>query len=340
MSELKRISWIDSAKGFGIILVLWLHIAIDDGFIHLWILSFVLPLFFFVNGYTFSGNYNVRLFLQKKIKAYVISYFLLIVPVILFKLLMAIYQHEYETGMAVDLLHKAFLQNRYLVLWFLPCLFWVNLLQFALIKITANSFSKMSIMVLLIAFCGLLYYRFGGGSLPWNIDAAATSLPFFYFGYLCRQKKAERLLTDNRVKRWSVFLLCVIMNGVFTFASFKLTEEALDINGCQYGFAIFTYIAAFCGTVAAVLFSMRLFPNFIRFIGRYSIYYFAWHDDIMKHIVNRVIKAIGIDYDNTWPFGIRIAFWGANVVLVIMGLTLCVMMIQWVKARVKKDISA
>ena len=51
----KRISWIDMAKGYGTILVIFAHI--HYGGLRTWIYTFHMPLFFFLSGYVFKESY-------------------------------------------------------------------------------------------------------------------------------------------------------------------------------------------------------------------------------------------------------------------------------------------
>ncbi len=86
-----RIDWIDISKGFGIILVIWGHIAINDGPINIWISSFHMPLFFFLSGFVFKNEGNFRDFFIHKFKANILLYFKLIIPIIIFTNIMAMY---------------------------------------------------------------------------------------------------------------------------------------------------------------------------------------------------------------------------------------------------------
>lgn len=70
---MKRIEWIDIARGIGIILVILGHIGI--GKIGKFIYSFHIPLFFFLSGYCFSGNgIDIKDFLKKKVKKLIVPY--------------------------------------------------------------------------------------------------------------------------------------------------------------------------------------------------------------------------------------------------------------------------
>ena len=62
---MKRIQWVDTSKGLGILLVIVGRCGIG-GIPLKWVYSFHLPLFFIISGYLFSYNENIRDFIIKK----------------------------------------------------------------------------------------------------------------------------------------------------------------------------------------------------------------------------------------------------------------------------------
>ena len=70
---MKRIEWVDIARGIGIILVILGHIGI--GKVGKFIYSFHIPLFFFLSGFCFSGNnIDIKFFFKKRLKKLIILY--------------------------------------------------------------------------------------------------------------------------------------------------------------------------------------------------------------------------------------------------------------------------
>ena len=68
----KRITWIDMAKGYGIILVILGHLKFD--MFRDWIFTFHMPLFFFLSGYVFSTKYDFVTFLKRKCRSMILPY--------------------------------------------------------------------------------------------------------------------------------------------------------------------------------------------------------------------------------------------------------------------------
>lgn len=74
-----RYDWIDSLKGFAILLVVIGHLNFVSNELNQYIYSFHMPLFFFISGYLLSiGKYlnNGKFFLRKKVHSLIMPYFL------------------------------------------------------------------------------------------------------------------------------------------------------------------------------------------------------------------------------------------------------------------------
>ncbi len=82
MQMVKRMDWLDMAKGYGIILVMVGHLCewTPVGSV---IYSFHIPLFFLLSGYLFSIRDSFTDFLKRKAKGMLIPYFALALPMIL-----------------------------------------------------------------------------------------------------------------------------------------------------------------------------------------------------------------------------------------------------------------
>ena len=116
----KRIEWVDTAKGIGIILVMFGHNYLDWKFVF-WFYAFHMALFFFLSGYTFHFSEDFKSFVQKRVRGLLIPYVFFAVVISLYTWLSAVtHNNTFSLG-------KAFvayiIQTRYTHLWFLPCLF-------------------------------------------------------------------------------------------------------------------------------------------------------------------------------------------------------------------------
>lgn len=340
MSAKARLEWVDVAKGFGIIGVIWAHVAIDDSIIHPWLTSFDLVLFFFLSGYVLNIKDDFGFFLKKKLKANVLIYFLVSIPIILFSTAMNVFQHTFSINDFTNMLRRILVQDRYLIIWYLACLFMLNVVTYILLHITRDNVPVSFLISVLLATAGVIYSKNGGKPLPWNIDACATTLPFFYLGYLFKQKKIFERYMNTKDRMMLVFVGGFILNTTMAVGSYLITGEVLDINDSKYGFPLFSYIGAIAGTLVFISLAHLVRPKVIRFIGINSLYYYAWHNDIMKHIVNRVLKAFGLIYDEEWSFAVRMLYWSGNIFLIVFGLTICVVIIKFLKRVFGRKVEA
>ena len=125
-----RIEWIDMARGFGIILSIYGHLGYD--LLTSWIYSFHMPLFFFISGFLFNCRGMTFIdFLKRKIKSLIIPYFFLGIPMVFAYILQ---YSVFSLDGIVDLLFQFILQQRFLTLWFISCLFVLNIVFFFISK--------------------------------------------------------------------------------------------------------------------------------------------------------------------------------------------------------------
>ena len=120
----KRISYIDMAKGMGIILVVAGHTGFLSETVLTWVMSFHMPLFFILSGmllsHTHADRQNMSTFLKKKARGILIPYFSFSALSILFS---AILDNASFASYLPNALVQTFTLYGISVLWFLPALF-------------------------------------------------------------------------------------------------------------------------------------------------------------------------------------------------------------------------
>ncbi len=300
--QTKRITWIDMAKGYGMIAVLIGHL-VQGGLLGNFVYSFHLPLFFFLSGFLFHPNVGFGTFLKKKAKSILAPYFSLGIFIVFFSVYYPyLFEHKYHSAqMFWNMILQHFLaflfQYRYGTVWYLAVLLCINLLMYFIVKLP-----KEWIQVIVVAALMLLgLYRYNvlhGREMFWNFDAALTTTVFFYAGYFLK-KKEEYL---NRVLNWKprailvpVFLAINIATNIL---SFKMTGKGLELWAMSYGMPVFTYLSAFFGiSMVVVLASLFVLPP-IRYIGEYSLIYFAWHQAVIYPLLDYIYTKLG--HNNPW----------------------------------------
>ncbi|MBR2790341.1 MAG: acyltransferase family protein, partial [Eggerthellaceae bacterium] len=147
----KRIEAIDLIKGLAIIAVVLGHVLVDRGFLNAWVYSFQVPLFFFAAGLVFSakpaegGPYaGFGAFVVKKLRQLMLPYAVFgLVAIVIYLALGALAASILGRGEAdlslLDCLYGLLYGNAalpqlyfYRPLWFLPCLFVMEVLAGAL----------------------------------------------------------------------------------------------------------------------------------------------------------------------------------------------------------------
>ena len=291
MERKKRIDWIDVAKGIAMICVILVHVEehfIKPGLLattKIPIYTFHMPIFFFMSGYLFSLKSSFKEFLINKCKRILVPYVFLGVLLCLFT---AVWQ-KYDLGWT---LKDILLQKRVWTLWFIACLFWLNILFYILARFIKSEKIR-AITVVLIAAAGIIYYKLGGGPIYWNIDVCMTALPFFYGGFLCKKTDfVNHKILASRFK-WGFFLAFVAIDALCTVVKYRITGQYLEFFGCMYGIALLTYIGSFAGIFALIILAdaCRGFKPF-RYIGENSMIFYAWHQTMLLPLIEFLFKKL------------------------------------------------
>ncbi len=308
-----RIDWIDMAKGYGMLAVIIAHIC--SGPLRQWIYTFHMPLFFFLSGYVFSNRDNFDLFIKKKAKALLVPYFSLGIPMVVFTFLLKLYQNKFTIFLVKELVTDFIIQKRRWTLWYIACLFFLNIFFYLITKFAKKNISK-AVIVSAMAFIGLFYYASGGKPLPWNIDVCFTAIPFFFVGNILKpfKDKKEKILSKKSINVL-LFIVFGLINVVFGYLNIKITGKGLEMFHSEYANPLFTYISAFSGVFAVVIFSRFLTLTPIRYIGENSLIYYAWHQTIMIPLTKIVFGHFGFEHpvDISQPY-----YWCYKIVQLII----------------------
>ena len=304
-----RVEWVDIAKGIGIILVIIGHLSIP--YTDLWIYTFHMPLFFFLSGVVFSGiKYKFKAFLLKRIKALVIPYFALGFGIFLFFTFLYVYHNKTGTvppyfvigalDTPVNMLVKFLVQKGYWTVWFLACLFIAEILFYFVLKASKNRMAITVAISSVICVGGLVYYRFGGVTLPWNIDTALIAQFFMCMGYLFSNStsltKFREYITVNASNpvRCIMSVLFLVVNVISGFASFKISGSSANMSIGAYGIEPLSFLSAISGILFIIAVASMIKSRFLSYLGRNTMLVFAWHSRIVIIALNYLYLAIGI----------------------------------------------
>lgn len=327
-----RIDWIDMAKGYGMLAVIIAHIV--TGPLHTWIYTFHMPLFFFLSGYVFSKKASFNEFIVKKAKSLILPYFTLGIPMVAFKVLYDFIFNNFSVDATIELIKAFVLQKRQWTLWYIACLFFLNVIFYIITKCIKSNILRGAIVVL-SACVGLIYYKVGGLPLPWNIDACFMAIPFFFGGFVLKENssKIDNLLSQTKNKIL-LFLAFGLINVVFGYLNIRMTGKGLEMFYSEYANPLFTYISAFAGIFAVIIFSKFFTVKPIKFIGENSLVYYAWHQTIMIPVTTLGFSFLGFESptDITQPYYWCYKF--VQLVVILFTLTIATLIIEKTNLRV------
>jgi fucose 4-O-acetylase-like acetyltransferase len=301
MTLTQRRTFVDIAKGLTILLVVVEH----NTFIYKYhiltqvlILSFHMPLFYFVSGLFFSEKTGISLLVKKRLHSLAKPYFF---SCLLFFCLKSIKLHQIDNfiSFVCGVLYgtAGSLSWPYQQLWFLTSLFVTVLFcgilyRYVMIKI-GFKWLRLIILVLFL-FAGILLARsrlgFSLGGLPWNIDLLGVTLFFYALGFEMHQWLFY--LDRNKVLIYCLFVFFIFF-GLHYFFTYRLNDPyAMNLSLRKYDSLYVNSLEAVSGIILVVLLSagMTFFSalsvagNILSFIGQRSLAVFIFHVLFMSYI--------------------------------------------------------
>ena len=268
-TTVKRFTHIDIYKAIGIILMMVGHVDFSRTFTN-WFGAFNMAMFFFISGYLFKDN-GVKNFIIRKSKSLLIPYFI----------------WGGINAIACTLIFNHFKFGRYLerlfwynnepalpitgALWFLTCLFFVNIIFYFL-----NKYCKKYILEFVIILLVVLEFVFKI-RLPWSLDSTIFMLPVFYAGFKFKQNE-----TNFSAKTGLILSLII---PVITFFSIK-ANVYVNVRTNTYSDLFLFYFNALSMSIALYYISKELAKikiiSYIKQIGEKSLDYMCSHQIILK----------------------------------------------------------
>lgn len=284
----KRFSWIDIARGIGIIAVLYGHAISGDSYRHL-LYAFHMPLFFFLSGVVFypKKNPNFLPFLKKNFLTILLPYFLFST---LSYLIWILGRDELPTipqisQHVVNILYgnsSGLFFN--VVLWFLPCLFMTRLFFWSITKISLNVKFLSTILILLSIVAYIFSLIYPGIKLPFGTETAMTATVFFGIGYVW-QTYAQPVM--RYVRSHAILLTILLISILIVLASinYDLFGYQIDMRLNRYSNYFLFYGAALSGILATTVISLKVDKSpVLEYIGKQSLPLFVWHIIIFTYL--------------------------------------------------------
>ena len=295
----ERITWIDFAKGFAIVLMVLGHAICND--LQKLIFVFHMPFFFIMAGYLLNfekwgGAENYRAFATKLFKRLLVPYYL---ANILFFPIWFVVCHEtghlpYLWNWALQEPLRAFLaiffgngNHQGLILgqlWFLPCLFVAEIIFIRLY----NRFNKIGeeVFICVIIFCSLLGLSIGKIlTLPFGMDIALAAQIFLTAGVLIRKYNVVERLNLKIFGGLNILFVIAFSLNIF-----------VDMNTRRYGDPFLFYTGGLAGTlilmkISALMTDGKIF-SFISDCGRQSMMILVLHSIILNVAYEIIVNAL------------------------------------------------
>lgn len=309
-----RSEQIDIARGWVMILVVMHHAAFlnqPDALSEVCqalILGFHMPFFFLLNGYLLhlagsADRYSVKAYLKTRFMRLLVPYFLFeLINLALSWLAMPYLHNHLELDKAflcvVECINdKGVYEGISGRLWFLPCLFFSDMLAFAMLKAVKGRGVLTAVAVLLaVASYGL--HSCYGQRLPLTLDVALMGACFVLVGYAGRPiyvKYAERAGRSGGALFFALALLAYL-GAVWS------NPECIRMFDDRYG----NYPLAIVGSVAAFCVVMMLARAFSGCVTGTQTGFLAW------------LRSLSLWYGINSLAVFPIHFWVVNILKYVM----------------------
>lgn len=265
LAQKNRISYIDIARGLGIICIVIGH-SLKAGWLREYLYAFHVPLFFFLSGLTYRYSQDKKSFWIKKVRTIVVPYFFIgFLGVIAFRFLGQFASERLgsnigTTDIIPNLLGLVFgnsktgLMRNNLPLWFLPCLISVTIL----VDLVESLIHSMNLWDRTIARGGFIVIAIVIGValtqltkkiwLPWHMETAFNMVPFTMAGVIAKDRKPKRKRHVAPAPKWryAVASVCLFGMGIY-LTMVNRGASVREDNYHNYGLYLINAICGICG---------------------------------------------------------------------------------------------
>lgn len=279
---------IDIMKGLGIFLVVFAHVLKNNGIITNAIYIFHMPLFFIVSGYLikYEGQCSFLDYLKKKSKGIMCPYFI-------FSILSFLYWFIIERkfrgeGITIDtnIIRNIFLNifvmkvdsNLLLsnvVLWFLPCLFFSNILFYFIRRI-----DKRYIRITIVFFIFIIGYILNLKSiiLPFAVETVCISVMFIDIGFEIKNINLNNINKFIGIFSIMFYIIAVVFNGKVGMLAHMYGNPILFILGAVSGTGIIYIISIYISRLKRI-------SNIAIYMGLNSLTIMLVHEPLKRIII-------------------------------------------------------
>lgn len=277
---------IDIAKGIAIFLVIFGHIThVPEIRQYIW--SFHIPLFFFISGVLIKTNkcQNFTRYLGKKSIQLLIPYLIFYIVTFLYWLILEKNTRGAELAwwsQIIGLFYGTYnLQYMYFngALWFIPCLFSMEILYWFIAKITRW---RIRIALLIILCLTGIYASPYLSWLPFGINAAMIGLVFLGIGNML----GPQILNGQWHSRWGNITKLSVF-GILLFIQWALHDFAgADLASLKFNHPFMYIPIAIIGIALCMVISSFINKNTaLEWLGKSSLVLFAFQEPVYRVVI-------------------------------------------------------
>lgn len=313
-SGVKRIEYIDIAKGIGILLVVLGHnynLKENAPFIFRFIFSFHIPLFFFLSGFIFHLPSTFIEMVKKRFSSLLLPF--------LTTIFLLYFMDAFFTGMnfvvivsrlAKSVLYAGGFYIEWVQLWFLPHLFIVSIFAYVMLKFISNKYIRWILLIAGLAVSQHVISYFwpfrvmvsgeiaNYGGLPYSFDLILICGFFFLLGNEIGKLDLSKPLSNWLLLPASFFgLLALNLYSNARLDIFMRTFDSLWINTLE---AVLGIIFVLSLSVQIKKYSSKL-SFVLTYFGRISLFILIfhwyiqeiWRVKLLELIINPALIIIG-----------------------------------------------
>ncbi|SDP52965.1 acyltransferase family protein [Clostridium gasigenes] len=241
-----RYKWIDVLKFLGIFAIYLGHCGEVSGKLYKFVFLYHVPLFFFVSGFFALNNMNmnIREYILKKFRQLIIPYMCFaLINIVSFAIL-----ENYDISDILPIIKSYALGIRNTLrmgsLWFIPCIFIVNIIYFIINKIFKNKYIICIIILMLFIATQTLLSNNPLEEPSWfmNIDSAMYYILYYALGNILFEKIKSFRFKELTLRRKGVFVVITIVMFIFTAVTYFMGISAITDFLCnKYNFFNYLY---------------------------------------------------------------------------------------------------
>lgn len=281
-----RITWIDMLKGYCMLFVMLHHLSTDTFSFPSIYASFYAPFFltaFFVSaGLTYSTEKRFDKYLLNKVLTLLVPLFLLGI-ITIFMTSVITFNEQANIGVQIiDLFTQVGTAGHRL--WFIAAMFVYCIAFYPIAKICKDRSRLIAVIIFILLVCNIvLDQTVMTIQLPWHIETLGYGVFWIGGGYLIKQNKYKiHLFISTTKRKWITFSVI----GMIYMGLIALSRLVFKSNYISFGSSAYPILSLLmnCFGVAFIMLLSKLTPQFkfIQYIGKNTLFYFAFHGKVQS----------------------------------------------------------